>query len=252
MVDWGVKSNVIDHGLKTKIEAAIPGYDGAGGLHHYRHIFKDKSDFERTTTNENGTTETKKLSQPFPMKNYSIYKSWLKSNKIKMLFMHVTAICPRDDVSEGQIIHDLEWTDNKLAYGSFDSRRNEVIKDVENGKLNIVVSGHSHRNVIMKVHNEHPNKVNVLGSGEGFGSVEQTPENLIMVTSSGGPLPKYYPGGPLICACSDEYEKGWDYKNKIIGKGELYRYKGKSKKLTPTTDCKKCGMAASDMVQKKA
>ncbi|MBU1169045.1 MAG: metallophosphoesterase, partial [Proteobacteria bacterium] len=77
MVDWGVKSNVLGPSAKSMVAPVIPKYEGAGGLNHARHLFKEKSDFQSSTTNESGITETSESYQPFPIKNYSIYKAWV-------------------------------------------------------------------------------------------------------------------------------------------------------------------------------
>jgi hypothetical protein len=161
MVDWGVKSNIA-----SSIVA------GSGGLHHARYLFKEKTDFEMKNVSESGDVEVSELYQPFPIKNYSIYQSWLKSNKTKIMFMHATAICPRDDIAVGQIENDLTWNDSQLCYGTFDNRRPGILKDVENENLNIVVTGHSHRNMIMEVDYRHENQVRVLGAGERYGTIK--------------------------------------------------------------------------------
>jgi len=262
MVDWGIKSNIATSVLR-----------GSGGLHHARHLFKKKSDFDRATEDSMGGSTVSNY-EPFPLRNYSIYESWIKQkDKVKILFMHATGICPKDDVSIGQINHDLKWTDSELRYGSFDNRREEILNDVEKGALNMIVAGHSHRNVVMEVDQRHTKKAKVLGAGELYGTVKHQAKNLVMVTSSGGPLPKYIPGGPKICACPDHFNHGWDYwdydsnalTNTLInylGKNKFYKYtyedvKGDVKEDLSDLDkkeqrCGTCGRLAKDMEAKKA
>ena len=234
MVDWGVKSSVIPPTAKTMVLPSLTfnTYEGVGGLHHAKNVFSKKN------------------------KNYAIYNAWISTPPtIKMLFMHATAICPRDDVSIGEIDYDLSWKDNPLKYGSFDGERERVLKDLESGELSIVVGGHSHRNVIMKVADE---RAQVIGSGANFGTLETKPERIAMVTSSCGPLPKYIPGGPLVCGCTgnkSRYETGWDYRD-----GKLYEYKnldkdGNESHLTTRHEiegdvCPYCRMPAKKMVRK--
>lgn len=151
----------------------------------------------------------------------------------------------------------MSWKDNPLKYGSFDGERERVLNDLESGTLSVIVGGHSHRNVIMKVDK---GRAEVIGSGSTFGTIETVPEKLALVTSSCGPLPKYIPGGPLICGCTGDnqrYETGWDFRD-----GKLYEYKnidkdGNISHLTTRhevegTGCTACGMSAKKMVRKQA
>jgi len=250
MVDWAVKSNIATSVMK-----------GSGGLHHARHLFKKKSDFDQSVDDGMGGTTVANF-EPFPLRNYSIYESWVRRNdKIKILFMHATGICPKDDVSIGQINHDLAWTDSELRYGTFDNRRDEILNDVEKGLLHMIVAGHSHRNVVMEVDQSHTKKARVLGAGEHYGIVRHPAANLVMVTSSGGPLPKYLPGGPKICACPDQFNHGWAYDSHLLSKNEFYRYvsddvKGDTRENLSHLDkkehrCAICGRHAKDMEQKK-
>lgn len=262
MVDWGCNSNVIRHGLKTKIGGITPGYDGAGSLHHAEHLFREETDY----------SSAGKSLWPYRVQNYAIYKSWLDSKpKIKMLFMHATAICPRDDVSTGEIAFDLQWTDNKLKYGSFDNRREEIIKDVEKEKLHIVITGHSHRNIVFEVKNEYKEYALPLASGKHINTEFMEPKNLVVVSSSGGPLPKYLPGGPLICRCNSDknkYETGFFYEGLPLFK-LLYLYgddfmgpayvhektrtrKNHIKQFLDDDKCPHCEMKAGDMIKKPA
>ncbi|MBU1172927.1 MAG: hypothetical protein KKD44_25485 [Proteobacteria bacterium] len=168
--------------------------------------------------------------------------------------MHATAICPRDDISEGQINHDLEWTDNRLRYGTFDNRRNDIIKDIEKGNLDIIISGHSHRNIVMEVDSRHENRAKVLGAGETYGTIKRQAKNIVMVTSSGGPLPKYIPGGPKICACPEQYEHGWDFHSHALKSNEFSHYKYNRKKEITNPEkhlCTTCQMPAKKMTAKK-
>lgn len=230
MVDWGVKSNVIGPGAKTASESVIPGYYGKGGLHQADNLFKEDSNY----------------------KNYSIYKAFLKQkDKVKILFMHATGLCPRDDISIGQINFDLKWNDNRMKYGSFDKKHDEIIEAVENGELNLIVAGHSHRNVVMVVDKSRKGRAQVVGSGEDYGIVSRPARNVVMVTSSGGPLPKYLPGGPMICACTEKYAHGWD-----TGDGFFeYTYDDERDDLSKIKKddwkCIRCGRSAKDMEAKK-
>lgn len=266
MVDWGVKSNIA-----SSVTA------GSGGLHHARHLFKEPEDFvKKKSSGRDGQNTTElEFRAPFPIKNYTIYKTWLKTApSVKMLFMHATAICPKDNVSEGEINLELEWPDSKLCYGSFDSRRDEILGDVEKGDLNIIVSGHSHRNVVMRVDGKPEKKAIVLGAGEDFSIVDTEPKHIVMVTSSGGPLPKYIPGGPLICACAEHFHAGWFYqKGGLFRKERLFEYQNgekrevkhfvhmlgrepgnyyERKKEMKVLSCPDCKMPAKDMVRKHA
>jgi hypothetical protein len=261
MVDWAVKSNVIGPGAVSKLAPVIPGYEGPGGLHQARHLFKKKSDFDQTIRNNESPEPIVHNTEPYPIRNYSIYESWIKGpSAIKILCMHATGICPRDDISEGQVNHDLTWTDNRLCYGTFVSRRDQILKDVEQGRLSIILAGHSHRNLVMEVDGRHPGKTLILGAGETYGTVKRTARNIVMVTSSGGPLPKYLPGGPKICACPDKYAHGWDYEKKLVGRNRFYEHtdRGEKKDLTgkrtdkKTHICPVCQMPAKDMGDKKA
>jgi hypothetical protein len=260
MVDWGVKSNVVGHGLKSAVvEPVIPGYKAAGGLHHARHLFRKKGDYDRATSSGDGADTTVENYEPFPVRNYSIYESWIKQkDKVKILFMHATGICPRDDISIGQVNHDLTWKNNELKYGSFDYRRDEILKNVEDGSLNLIVAGHSHRNVVMEVKGNPSGKVTVLGDGETYGKITRPARNLVMVTSSAGPLPKCIPGGPLICACPEKYAHGWDYTQKTFGESRFYEYTygdtrdDLSHLKKEDRKCPRCGMPAKDMTRKIA
>lgn len=253
MVDWGVKSNIASSVIQ-----------GSGGLHHARHLFTKKSDHDRVISNGGESEPIVTNSEPYPIRNYSIYESWIKQDdKVKILFMHATGLCPRDDVSIGQINHDLKWTKRKMKFGSFDNRHTEIIQDVENGKLNMIVAGHSHRNVVMEVDKSHPYEAKVIGAGETYGSIKRPAQNIVMVTSSGGPLPKYLPGGPLICKCADKYDEGWDYDKRFLRKNEFYEYTsdGQKKDLSNVIPpgetkvihkCPTCQMLAKNMGDKKA
>ena len=230
-------------------------------------LFTEQADFNSLGKKKYGE------SQPYPIKNYSIYKSWINSKpRIKMLFMHATAICPRDDVSTGEAAFDLKWTDNKLQFGTFAFRRKEIIKDIEKGKLHIVLTGHSHRNMLFKVNkgcNHHPIPI---GSEEIINTDFMEPANLVLITSSGGPLPKYLPGGPKICGCiqNNKYNTGFFVEGLLSKK--LYRYKGDIDKALYNTNaesevrgshlksyigrgdkaiCPHCHMEAGDMKDKK-
>lgn len=228
MVDWGVESNVIGPGVKTKVEGTVPGYHGAGGLHQADNLFKEDSNF----------------------KNFSIYTSFIEQqHKVKILFMHATGLCPRDDISIGQINFDLPWNDNRMKYGSFDKKHAEIIGDVESGKLNMIVAGHSHRNVVMVLEGR-KGYASVAGAGEDYTPVTRKASHVVMVTSSGGPLPKYLPGGPMICACQDKYPDGWDTR------GGFFRYKADHDREPLGTvseenwRCSECGRHARDMAPK--
>ncbi len=264
IVDWGDGSSVIPPGVTSKITNPLANIlsmpirtifpasekslfrESVGPLHHSKNVLKDK--------------------------NYDIYKSWLAAakakSKISMLFMHATTICPRDDISIGEIDNNFKWSDNPLKYGAFDGNRKQVIQDVENGDLKITVGGHSHRNIIMNVTEDNPFKAKVIGSGTTFGTITTKPENLVIVTSSCGPFPKYIPGGPLICGCTgdkDKYDTGWDYQGDTIyglfGDGKFYGYHHNKDKngneshlatryeMSPP-ECPDCRMHAKDMERK--
>ncbi len=238
MADWGVESDIAG---------------SEGGLHNAEHLFEKKAAVSWHALG---------VGQPYPIKNLSIYRSFKdQQNKIKMLFMHATALCPRDDVTEGEVNNDLQRSDDKLSYGSFNKNRANVLNDVENGKVNMIISGHSHRNMVMEV-KAHYKPAKVLGAGETFGTIKRKAEKMVMVTSSAGPLPKYLPGGPKICACTSHFNDGWDFKKRSLSDrinqypDKIYRYDNKEKKLVKTTstiseyECPKCHMRLSHMKDK--
>lgn len=120
----------------------------------------------------------------------------------------------------------------------------------------MIVAGHSHRNVVFAVDRRHEKRARVLGDGETYGILTRPAKNLVMVTSSGGPLPRYLPGGPRICACPEKYGHGWDYETRVFGKNTLYEYTYGDVKQALALDgnghrCPRCGMAASDMAAKR-
>ena len=255
MVDWGEEGN-------TK----MPKVTGKGGLHQADNLFSEQADFNTSGNHKYNS------SQPYPIKNYSIYKSWINSKpQIKMLFMHATAICPKDDVSTGEAVFDLKWTDSKLQFGTFAFRRKEIIKDIEQGKLHIVLTGHSHRNMLFEVKEGCNHYPLPIGSEEMINTDFMEPANLVLITSSGGPLPKYLPGGPKICGCqrNNKYNTGF-FVEGLPGFRKLYQYKGdinpdssyliNSKSKIRGTHlksyieqgiCPDCGMKAGDMEDKK-
>ncbi|MBU0992390.1 MAG: metallophosphoesterase [Proteobacteria bacterium] len=261
MVDWATNSSVF--GAYA---------EGAGALNHAKNLFRENSDFQMS--HGGYKSETADSSKPFEIRNYTIYQSWIKSKPpIKMLFMHATAICPRDDVSIGEINFSYKWTDDKLRYGTFDSRREEIIRDVETGDLGIIVSGHSHRNVVMEVKESHKGYAFTRAKEEHVNTEFMEPKHVIMVSSSGGPLPKYLPGAPYICACDDgpnrpnKYKTGFFYEKSTFSKNKLFRYEeGISRPSLISEEssinhnclkayiddgkCPDCGMSASDMVKK--
>lgn len=256
MVDWGEDGALIPLGWKR----VVYGKDHPGFLHQAKNLFKNSND----------------------MKNYSIYKSWVESNKTKLLFMHATAICPRDDISDGLVHKNLGWDKHSLEFGSFYNKRKEILEDVEKDKVNMIISGHSHRNLIMKLTGS-KRQQEILGSGETYGKIETDAAKVVMVSSSAGPLPKYLPGGPLICSCDDEYNAGLEVKG-----DSLFKYSKSTKlkkieidlkkekkefddwvkdrnisskpsersnfKFNPKSHytCPSCGMKGIDMVEKKA
>ncbi|SCY20874.1 metallophosphoesterase [Desulfoluna spongiiphila] len=276
MVDWGEAASFPPKGIAAAMYVPVRSQ---GTLHHASNLFKEKNDFEPvvTITDENGKKKKQtyidedgnekdlinpytKKKMPFLIKNYTIYKSWINQPAaVKMLFTHATAICPRDDVSVGEINNEYLWKSPELCFGSFDSRRDEILKDVEDGKLNVVVGGHSHRNLVMKVGEKEKDHVTVLAAGERIRTEFIEPEQIVMVTSSGGPFPKYLPGAPMICACYKEnkYSTGFycerDLSLKKLHIKQLYSGQDDSKKEPINSNkCPHCHMPAGDMVRKPA
>lgn len=253
MVDWATRGSVFGSVIS-----------GTGGLHHAKNLFRDNEDFNAGAGLDPKTTF---IMKPFEIRNHTIYRSWINSKiPVKILFMHATAICPMDDVSIGEVNFSHTWADKELRYGTFDNRRDDIIKNVESGKLNMIVAGHSHRNVVMEVKDGTKNHPFALAHGEHIDTDYMEPRHLSMVTTSGGPLPKYLPGGPLICACKDafnKYDTGFFYE-----KNRLYRYEENIKLpvlLNPesrirknvlkahlqTPECPDCHMPASLMTRKR-
>lgn len=276
MVDWGEAASFPPKGVAAALYVPVRNQ---GSLHHASNLFKEKKDFEQVVmiTDENGNEKTQtytdnegnekalinpytKKKMPYLIKNYTIYKSWVKQpGAVKMLFTHATAICPRDDVSVGEINNKYSWKSPELCFGSFDSRRDEILKDVEDGRLNIIVGGHSHRNLVMKVGEKQKDHATVLAAGESIRTKFIKPEHIAMVTSSGGPFPKYLPGAPMICACTkkNKYSTGfyWDVDSL---KNEFYvkqLYSGQDDSKNPqivSNECPDCHMSGGDMVRKPA
>jgi hypothetical protein len=274
MVDWGEGAtiskkggidDVIRHVFHRRFSTNHPG-----SLHHASNLFREKSEYNEPVVDpevgivyqyDPDTKERKPVidesatnrKMPFLIKNYTIYKSWIKGPAaVKILFTHATTICPRDDVSVAEINCVHNWADKPLKYGTFDHRRDEIIKDIENGRLHISVGGHSHRNLVMNVTKERPNKAMTLGTGEIIKTDFINPVHLALVTSSGGPLPKYMPGGPLVCACRGEknkYNTGFYYDDKSE---ILYTCTDHTKKALKNPVCPDCGMPVKDMVRKPA
>lgn len=247
MVDWGCKADIFKSIAK-----------GSEALHHAKHVFKDKMDFGVMVGTEDGTRYEKHgwpYDEPFPIRNYSIYKAWIESKKkktIRILFMHPTAICPLDTVSDGELVHAHTWKDRPLQFGSFNGRRDEILTDVEQGRLHIVVTGHSHRNLIMEVKSSHPDRVALLGSGERMDTGTIDARHIVMVTSSAGPIPKYLPGAPLICGCHpkhhDRYQTGYFYDAKAK---RLSTLDSKNRVVdTGRATCPICGMHGNAMAKK--
>lgn len=259
MVDWGEKAIFPPKGVSNAMVGLPKRHPGS--LHHAANMFREKNEYEEvvTTVDSNGKEKTiikKKGTMPFLIKNYTIYKSWIeRPAAVRMLFTHATAICPRDDISVGEINTTYSWKDDELCYGTFDHRREKVLKDIENGHLHIFVGGHSHRNVVMRLNKKvkHPM---VIAAGETVNTGYITPSHLTMVTSSGGPFPKYLPGAPLICACP-KYETGFYYEWKKpslsdLKLKQLYSGGDFSKKALPANSCPHCNMEGGDMIRKPA
>ncbi|GAB6097436.1 hypothetical protein JCM14469_36900 [Desulfatiferula olefinivorans] len=242
MVDWGCTSDIKMSVLK-----------GSGGLHHAANLFKDKMDFGKMVDTENGREYKKNFFQaPFLIRNYSIYWAWVNSHfeKIKILFMHATAICPKDDVSEWELENIYGWDDGQLQYGSFDEARIHILRAVEQGRLNMIVSGHSHRNIVMEVKDSRPDKVRLLSAGEIMDTGAVDPKHIVMVSSSAGPLPKYLPGAPKICGCDPK--KHQKYKTGYYHDGRsLFTIDDKKKTLKiKGSTCPDCKMPISKMMKK--
>lgn len=261
MVDWGEEGKLLPLIWDSSVDSY---YEHAGTLHQAKNLFKE------------GSKE---------FKNFSIYNSWINKKETKILFMHATAICPRDDISDGLVHKNLGWDSEALQYGTFVNQREKVLKSLELKKLkkkksngvNIIISGHSHRNIVMKLING--KKQEILGSGETYGKIETDANRLAIVSSSAGPLPKYLPGGPLICSCDDQYNYGFEYND-----GNLFEYSKDKKNAKDTVNidtnymvnrlnelsergvpfhpsqmdvrvnyfCPKCGMFAYDFEEKTA
>lgn len=260
MVDWGEAGvfpgkGIVDAVTMSKLPVRHPGT-----LHHAPNLFCEKSVFEIQVTevDSNGdekTTNKTIKKMPYPIKNYTIYKSWIeRSAKVRMLFTHATAICPRDNISIGEINNSFTWADDELRFGTFDCKRDIILKDVEDGKLHIIVGGHSHRNVVMSLNKKVKNPI-VLGAGEMVNTDFMEPAHLSMVTSSGGPFPKYLPGAPLICAC-EKYNSGfyyeWDVHPLKLKMKTLYSGGNFTKTPEPLNECPNCHMPGSDMERKPA
>lgn len=265
MVDWGEKATFSKTGAVNDVtnktlHASIPLISHPGSLHRAVHLFREQHEFEQPFKNKDGSDSNivaEFEQSPFPIKNYTIYKNWVNDQgKVRMLFTHATTICPRDDISEGQIDHSYDWSDEELCYGTFEERRKEIIRDIENGKLHISVGGHSHRNVVMHVDKSHKNHVLVIAAGESVRTGFMAPAHLVMVSSSGGPLPKYKPGGPLICTCPGTYHSGYYYEwSPSMSKKRLkalYSAENRGKKELPSDHCPRCGMKGEDMIKKPA
>ncbi|VFQ44908.1 metallophosphoesterase [Desulfoluna butyratoxydans] len=283
MVDWGEGANIsriggIDDVTKNLVGKKVP-LRHPGSLHHAANLFREKNEYEKPLQykdkqgnvitvkieDEDGnevelTDPYRKKKMPFLVKNFTIYKSWInRPAAVRMLFTHATVICPKDNVTVGEINNDYSWKEPELCYGTFDYRRDEVIKDVENGKLHIAVGGHSHRNLVMKVGEKKKDHATVLAAGERIRTEFIEPEHIAMVTSSGGPFPKYLPGAPMICACFKEnkYNTGFycerDFSLKELHTKQLYSGQDDSKKeAINSNECPHCHMQAGDMVRKPA
>lgn len=283
MVDWGEGANISKKGAVNDISANMMSkkvpWRHPGSLHHAANLFREKNEYEKpiqykdkdgniitvTIEDEDGnkrdlTDPYRKKKMPFLIKNFTIYKSWInRPASVRILFTHATAICPKDDVTVGEINNVYSWKEPELCYGTFDYRRDDVIKDIENGKLHIAVGGHSHRNVIMKVGEKKRDHAFVIAAGETVNTGFINPEHIAMVTSSGGPFPKYLPGAPMICACTKEnkYETGfyreWDVSLGKFHLKQLYSGETDAKKTTLDSDvCPHCLMSGIDMVRKPA
>lgn len=258
MVDWAEKGVFPMSGVVNAL-TKLP-INHAGTLHHAANMFLDKDEVEYsvTVTDKDGKDETIVVpinGLPFPIKNYAIYKSWIKKPAtVKMMFTHATSICPRDDISVGEINNSFKWSQAPLRYGTFDNKRDEILKDVENGDLHIIVGGHSHRNIAMSVSSKHKDHAHTLAAGETMRIKLRKPAHIALVTSSAGPFPKYIPGGPLVCACKQNYNTGFFYefdpslaKMKIH---QLYSATDHSKIALDSNSCIHCGMKGEDMVRK--
>lgn len=252
MVDWGCKADIVKSAK-----------NGSGTLHHAIHIFKSKMDYGEMVETDKGEVYKETKSQPFPIRNASIYHAWLKvaHKKTKILFMHPTAVCPKDDVSEWEIENLYTWTSPKLHYGGFDGNRYSFLKDVEHGRLHLVVTGHSHRNMAMEVNCDHPEKVRILSAGETLKTGFRNAKNIVLVSSSAGPYPKYLPGAPLICGCKDpgRYSKGFYFDNKHLYTIDdrhrtvrLPNVPGLGDDKSPKPRCQICKMPGGLMARKPA
>jgi hypothetical protein len=136
----------------------------------------------------------------------------------------------------------------------------------------MILAGHSHRNLVFEVTDRHKGYPLTLSEGEVIRTDFMDPKHLVMVTSSSGPLPKYLPGGPMICACLGKYSKyntGYFYEG-----GNLFRYEKTERKeamyldntsrarhtpdgtvlklAVPGGKCPDCGMKGRDMIRKPA
>ncbi|MFA6012429.1 MAG: metallophosphoesterase [Desulfobacteraceae bacterium] len=255
MVDWGCTSAMVRNAVK-----------GMGGLHHAVHVFKNKMDYGNMVDTKEGPKYKKtwmnignspELPPPFNIRSGSIYDHWVlnKSHNTKILFMHPTVICPRDDVSEWEVENHHSTKDNKLQYGSFNHRRDKILADIEHGHLHMAVSGHSHRNMAMEVSESRHDKARVLSAGEVLMTEFREARHLVLVTSSAGPLPTFLPGAPLVCGCTKEnrYNTGYffeDIKNRLLTLDEHHRTVTVPKGKDGKPCCPHCGMHAFDMKRK--
>ena len=254
MVDWGEKGVFPVKAVVDTLTGSTLPIHHPGTLHHAGNMFLDKNHAETTSKQkdylgEETTITSPRSGLPFPIRNYSIYKSWIEGPAtVKMLFTHATSICPRDDISVGEINTTHTWADDELRYGTFDHKRDEILQDVENGKLHIIVGGHSHRSLVMKVCKDHKTCARTIAAGETVRTELMEPSHIALVTSSGGPFPKYIPGGPLICACADKYNTGFYHEKSPIN--QLFSADDHTKTPLESDACPDCGMKGADMVRK--
>jgi hypothetical protein len=137
-----------------------------------------------------------------------------------------------------------------IRFSGFNEARIHILKAVEQGRLNMIVSGHSHRNIVMEVKDSRPDKVRLLSAGEIMDTGDIDAKHIVMVSSSAGPLPKYLPGAPKICGCDPNKHK--KYKTGFYYDGSSLFSIDDNKKTIKITDakCPDCHMPISDMTNK--
>jgi len=197
---------------------------------------------------------------------------------------------PGGNISAGETIFNYDSSDAELQHGSFAQKHEEILRDVREGNVHMVLTGHSHRNMIFEVGRYDESQVKngkykePVALAEDANTEYMKPQNIVAVTASGGPLASFLPGGPLICKCRREYDQGFFYEKSedsdtwgdapnTQNTKKLYHFQeGESISAHLTVDaesvanyqkgevapfdhdynCSECKMDANDMAQKPA